>query len=90
MEEPTVAKAIMGKRFLVTDSQLTTLFKYIKTNDTKRASILIKSIRKLQHVFESQNIISEDIERVQLSKGTILGYIENLSWRESGGLRTRS
>lgn len=72
MEEPTVAKAIMGRRFLVTDSQLSTLFEYIRRNDTKRASILIKSIRKLQYVFESQNIISEDVDRVQGRAGSIL------------------
>jgi hypothetical protein len=72
MEEQNVAKAIMGRRFLVTDSQLSTLFEYIRRNDTKRASILIKSIRKLQYVFESQNTISEDIERVQGRAGNIL------------------
>jgi hypothetical protein len=72
MEEQTVAKAIMGRRFLVTDSQLSTLFEYIRRNDKRRASILIKSIRKLQYVFESQNVISEDIERVQGRSGSIL------------------
>ena len=72
MEEQTVAKAIMGRRFLLTDSQLSTLFEYIKRNDIKRASILIRSIRKLQYVFESQNVISEDIERVQGRAGSIL------------------
>lgn len=75
MEEQTVAKAIMGRRFLVTDSQLSTLFEYIKRNDTTRASILIKSIRKLQYVFESQNVISEDIERVQGRAGSILSDV---------------
>lgn len=79
MEESTVAKAIMGKRFLVTDSQLSTLFEYIRRNDKVRASILIRSIRKLQHVFESQNVISEDIERVQLTRGIILGHIKDLN-----------
>ena len=72
MEEQTVAKAIMGRRFLVTDSQLSTLFEYIRRNDIKRASILVRSIRKLQYVFESQNVISEDIERVQGRAGSIL------------------
>ena len=72
MEEQTVAKAIMGRRFLVTDSQLSTLFEYIRRNDKPRASILIRSIRKLQYVFESQNVISEDIERVQGRAGSIL------------------
>ena len=75
MEEQTVAKAIMGRRFLVTDSQLSTLFEYIKRNDTTRSSILIKSIRKLQYVFESQNVISEDIERVQGRAGSILSDV---------------
>lgn len=59
-------KAKMGQRFLVTDSQLTTLFTYIERNDTKRAAILINSIREKQLVFESDDlIVSRDIERVR-------------------------
>ena len=67
MADATVRKAVMGRRFLVNDSQLSTLFEYIKRNDTKRASILIKSIRENQLVFESDDlVISRDIERVRI------------------------
>jgi hypothetical protein len=62
-------KAKMGQRFLVSDAQLTTLFTYIEKNDTKRAAILINSIREKQLVFESNDlIIARDIERVRESE----------------------
>ena len=67
MADATVRKAVMGRRFLISDSQLSTLFEYIKRNDTKRASILIKSIRENQLAFESEDlVISRDIERVRI------------------------
>ena len=64
-EEIKVAKAILGRRFLVSDTQLSTLFEYIKRNDVKRASILVKSIRKRQLVFESDDVVARDIKKVQ-------------------------
>jgi len=68
-DEKYMKKAKMGQRFLVSDPQLTTLFTYIEKNDTKRAAILINSIREKQLVFESDDlIIARDIERVRKSE----------------------
>lgn len=65
-DDESMKKAKMGQRFLVSDAQLTTLFTYIEKNDTKRAAILINSIREKQLVFESDDlIIARDIERVK-------------------------
>jgi hypothetical protein len=64
-EEIKVAKAILGRRFLVSDTQLSTLFEYIKRNDIKRASILVKSIRGRQLVFESDDVVARDVKKVQ-------------------------
>jgi hypothetical protein len=68
-DHESMKKAKMGQRFLVSDAQLTTLFTYIEKNDTKRAAILINSIREKQLVFESNDlIIARDIERVRESE----------------------
>ena len=65
MSEPNVQKAILGRRFLVSDTQLSTLFEYIRRNDTKRASKLINSIKNRQLVFESDDVVARDVKKVQ-------------------------
>lgn len=58
-------KAKVGQRFLVSETQLTTLFTYIERNDIKRAAKLINSIRGRQLVFESDDVVARDIKKVQ-------------------------